>query len=66
MAWVLLVLVCWQFVCPGEAAALRLENLALRHQLGVLSRAARRPRIRGWDRLFWIALKAAWAGCPRR
>ena len=64
MVWALLMLLCWRYGCPGEGAALRLENLALRHQLAVLSRA-RQPRLRGWDRPFWIALKATWAGCRR-
>src|SRR4029453_16462597 len=33
--------------------ALMLENLALRHQLAVLQRTARRPRLRPSDRLFF-------------
>ena len=33
--------------------ALALENLALRHQLAVLQRAAPRPRLRRSDRLFF-------------
>jgi hypothetical protein len=33
--------------------ALVLENLALRHQLAVLQRTARRPRLRRSDRLFF-------------
>jgi hypothetical protein len=33
--------------------ALVLENLALRHQLAVLQRAAPRPRLRTSDRLFF-------------
>jgi hypothetical protein len=65
MIWVLLMPLCWRFGLPGKDAQLRLEILALRHQLAVLSRASRRPKIRGWDRLFWIALKAAWAGWRR-
>src|SRR5215470_6034878 len=33
-------------------AALELENLALRHQIGVLQRsAAKRPKLTPWDRL---------------
>jgi putative transposase len=36
-------------------AALELENLALRHQIGVLQRSARkRPTLTSWDRLWWI------------
>jgi hypothetical protein len=38
-------------------AALQLENLALRHQIGVLQRAARkRPKLMPWDRLLWVWL----------
>jgi hypothetical protein len=33
--------------------ALALDNLALRHQLAVLQRAAPRPRLRRSDRLFF-------------
>jgi hypothetical protein len=65
MLWVLLMLLCLRFGFAGNGADLRLENLALRHQLVVLSRTGRRPRIRGGDRLFWIALKATWAGWRR-
>ena len=38
-----------------------LENLALRHQLLVLSRNAKRPRFRNPDRLLWIVLRAVWS-----
>ena len=41
---------------------LLLENLALRQQLAVLSRQARRPRLRPGDRLFWSWLSRAWSG----
>ena len=34
-------------------SALVLENLALRHQLAVLQRTARRPRLRPSDRVFF-------------
>ena len=43
-------------------AALHLENLALRHQLGVLHRSVKRPRLTAADRLFWAWLYRAWAG----
>jgi hypothetical protein len=37
--------------------ALELENLALRHQVGVLRRsAAKRPKLTPWDGLLWIGL----------
>src|SRR5437867_10984866 len=39
-----------------------LENLALRHQLAVLHRAAPRPRLRTSDRLFWVLLSRLWSG----
>jgi hypothetical protein len=41
-------------------AALHLENLALRHQLGVLQRSARRPRLTAADRLLWAWLREIW------
>src|SRR5215469_4141530 len=42
-------------------AALQLENLALRQQIGVLQRsAAKRPKLAPADRLFWIGLVHLW------
>src|SRR6516164_4648437 len=42
-------------------AALNFENLALRHQIGVLQRsAAKRPKLAPADRLFWIGLSHLW------
>ena len=35
------------------SAAIALENLALRHQLRVLQRSVRRPRLARWDRILW-------------
>jgi len=44
-------------------AALELENLALRHQIGVLQRSARkRPRLTPIDRLLWVWLSRVWSG----
>ena len=37
-----------------------MENLALRHQIAVLSRQVHKPRLRGKDRLFWVVLKRWW------
>ena len=37
-------------------AALHLENLALRHQLGVLRRSVKRPKLTSADRLLWAGL----------
>src|SRR5271169_3519140 len=43
-------------------AALELENLALRHQLGVLQRSTRkRPKLTPVDRLFWVCLSRVWS-----
>jgi hypothetical protein len=39
---------------------LGLEILALRHQLGVLKRRNRRPRLRFQDRMFWVVLRGFW------
>ena len=41
---------------------LALENLALRHQIGVLTRALgdRRPRFGRWDRALWVVLASRW------
>jgi putative transposase len=44
-------------------ASLLLENLALRHQIGVLKRSARkRPNLTSGDRLLWICLSRLWGG----
>jgi transposase InsO family protein len=40
---------------------LALENLALRHQLAVLQRSTKRPRISRMDRAFWVVLSRIWA-----
>src|SRR6266403_1697974 len=42
-------------------AALHLENLALRHQLGVLRRSVKRPRLSSADRLLWAWLCEVWS-----
>ena len=41
---------------------LQLENLALRHQLGVLQRSVKRPRLAPADRLLWAWLCVVWSG----
>ena len=44
-------------------AALQLENLALRHQIGVLQRSIRnRPKLTLLDRLLWVWLSRIWSG----
>ena len=60
----ILVLGVWAFVRAllGNSAAVSLENVVLRHQLAVLQRSVRRPRLRRRDRLLWVALSQLWAG----
>jgi hypothetical protein len=42
-------------------AALQLENVALRHQIGVLERSVKkRPRLHAADRLLWVWLSRVW------
>ena len=43
---------------------LALENLALRHQIGVLKRTLgnRRPHLSHWDRGLWVVLSRLWSG----
>src|SRR4051812_44384232 len=40
---------------------LQLENLALRHQLGILRRSVKRPKLTPADRLIWIWLCEVWS-----
>ena len=43
-------------------ASLQLENLALRHQIGVLQRSAKkRPKLVAVDRVFWAWLCHVWS-----
>jgi putative transposase len=42
-------------------ATLQLENLALRHQLGVLRRSVKRPKLASADRLLWTWLCEVWS-----
>ena len=42
------------------------ENLALRHQLAILKRSVKRPRIEDSDRVFWILMRCTfkrWKEC---
>ena len=41
--------------------SLRLENLALRHQLAVYQHTVKRPKLRPADRLFWSWLSRLWS-----
>jgi hypothetical protein len=42
-------------------AALQIEILALRHQLGVLHRSVKRPKLTSSDRLLWAWLSGIWS-----
>lgn len=43
---------------------LRLENIALRHQIAVLERSGNRPQFTNGDRLFWVTLSTLWTRWP--
>lgn len=38
------------------------ENIALKHQISVLKRAIKRPKIRKRDRIFWVLFSKLWNG----
>jgi hypothetical protein len=42
-------------------AALAAEDFALRHQLPVLDRSVKRPKLRTRDRIFWSWLSRLWS-----
>jgi len=42
--------------------ALELENLALRHQLAVLQRSVKRPKLTAANRFLWARLSQFWTG----
>ncbi len=46
----------------SSRATLVAENMALRHQLGVLQRSGKRPRLRNGDRILWVWLSKLWTG----
>src|SRR4030095_1342635 len=52
----------WLIWRPRSEDFLRLENLALRHQIAVLLRHKPSRRFRPWDRWFWTTLREI---CPR-
>ncbi len=59
--------ICWIIraifkVIFTDRASLVAENLALRQQLAVLQRKAKRPRLRNSDRIFWAWLSRLWNG----
>ena len=42
-------------------AALELENLALRHQIGILQRSPTKRPMTPWDRLLWVWVSRIWS-----
>ena len=59
---VLLVLVGALSSLFRARAALQLENLALRHQIGVLQRSVKkRPKLTAADRILWAWLCGVWS-----
>ena len=44
-----------------SCSTLRLENLALRQQLAVLTRRHPRPRLNALDKLFWVTAQRIWS-----
>ena len=52
-------------------ADLQVENLALRHQIGVLQRSVKKcPKLTSMDRFFWFLypciFRGMWIGIPER
>ena len=45
--------------CRGHQDVV-LENVALRHQLRMLQRNVKRPRLRAIDRMIWVLLASVW------
>ena len=43
-------------------ASVRLENLALRHQIAVYQQSISRPKLCPSDRFFWVCLSRLWSG----
>jgi len=46
--------------CFRGRASLQIEVIALRHQLHVLERSVKRPKLTASDRFFWACLAATW------
>ena len=47
-------------LCFRSRARMEIEILALRHQLNVLQRSVRRPKLQSTDRWLWIVLVRLW------
>lgn len=56
----LLFVMLWRVVF-AQRAALLAENTLLRHQIAVLQRSVRRPKLRAADRLLWVLAVRLWS-----
>src|ERR1019366_3224177 len=56
------LLVATIFRCFHSRRALLTENLVLRQQLAVLKRTHPRPRMRAFDKVFWVLARRYWSG----
>ena len=56
-----LFLTWWRSIVR-PTATVRLENLALRHQVAVYQQSIARPKLQPIDRFFWAWLSRLWAG----
>jgi len=54
------VVLAWLTSLVRTYASVRLENLALRHQVAVYQQSISRPKLRLADRLFWVCLSRLW------
>jgi len=54
------IIIAGLFSPMNTISALAVENLALRQQLAVMKRTAKRPKLQNSDRLFWILLSSFW------
>ena len=59
---VLSALLVWFGSLSRSRLALRLQILALQHQVGVYKRTVHRPRESPTDRIFWAWLSHLWTG----
>ena len=57
----MLLLILRTIICSIKSHhSLALENLALRHQLEVLQRNAKKPQLSNQDRALWVAISRLW------
>jgi putative transposase len=59
---ILWLLVTTIFRCLHARRTLLLENLVLRQQLAVLKRKHPRPRLRAFNKIFWVLARRFWSG----